>query len=948
MFLTLNSPREYSMMGRKSKNRIPMRKKAVGPLVAALAATGLAALPMSAWSLGLGRLNVTSGLGQPLTGDIELILDQGEPLENVRARVASPDLYRAQNLEYASSLTRVRITPRQANGKTILTLSSNGPIQDPYLDLLVEVTSASGRVVRQYVFLLDPPGVATAQAVEPTTPPQPIILPQPTAVAPPAPVTAPAPQISAPTGAAAAPAAPAAPMPAPAPAPRAARPSVAAPAAASGDGKSHTVKAGDTLSGIANANFVPGVSLEQMLIALQRANPNAFINGNINTLKAGVTLKIPSAADVGAIPAETARAEVRTQTDSWRGYQARVAERVPMVDGSKGAAAVTGKITTATPKEPAPGPKTDRLQVSQAGNKAGANKEDVTAAKKAAAEAESRQKDLEKSVKDLKTALAIKSQAMSETQKQAEATNAGAKKEVMAAAPTPAPTAAPTPAPTAAPTPAPTAAPTPAPTAAPTPAPTSAPAASVAAPKAPTGEPAKDVNAPAPTPAPTVAPTPAPTTAPKVATPTPAVEDAGPLGFLTESPLLPIGAGILALAGGAAWWMRRRKKNADEGEPTLARSAIVDTQASPNTVFGGSSTGSNVNTHSGLLQPSQFSRSGLGTIDTGEVDPVAEAEVYIAYGRETQAEEILLESLKTDPNRIEVRQKLMEVYGLLGRRNAFDEQLSFLATAQLNDQPAWANSVAVAQRFYADHPLLAGAPPAQPAPGSGLATVAAASATGAAIVAAVTAAAAAGPATSPAPARPSTPAPTPAASADPLLFDTPTARREPDLNVGALDFDMSDGLKVPTLRRPTVLGEVPPAVPTMRGNKAPAASGKAPVGLEADLADLEAGLSKAMKTNPVAFSAMDQNSIVTTTKISGSLAAASLDLGMDHSQSFTPMQASKLEIRFEDAATKLDLAKAYEDMGDKDGAREILMEVLREGNDQQKKDAQAFIDRIKG
>jgi pilus assembly protein FimV len=412
-------------------------------------------------------------------------------------------------------------------------------------------------------------------------------------------------------------------------------------------------------------------------------------------------------------------------------------------------------------------------------------------------------------------------------------------------------------------------------------------------------------------------------------------------------------AGVGALGLGALAWTRRRKKAAAEDtEPTLARSAIVDTQAAPDTVFGEASTaGGNVNTKSGLLQPSQFSRSGFGNIDAGEVDPVAEADVYIAYGRETQAEEILLEALKNDPNRVEVRQKLLEVYGLLGRRDAFDEHLEQLADDQAGNPEGWASTAAIAKRFYSDHPRVANAPTPPIEPGSGLGVVAATGAAGAAMAAAVASRAA-----SPSPAYVEPAAPTPAPT--PMLFNEPVKRVDPDMNIGALDFTLDDGLKVPTLRRPTMMGEflTPAQPPAPAPTFAPAQAAKpafksdaSEFGLDEDLADLEAGLARAMEKQggASAFARMDRDSVMTGSKLSPALRAASLDLGIDPDLAFTAPQSSKLEVRFEDAATKIDLAKAYEEMGDKDGAREILLEVMREGNEQQKKDAQSIIDRLK-
>ncbi len=959
------------MVSQDTSIRSCARWLSVRPLAAALAATGLIAFPINVDALGLGKLNVTSALGQPLTGDIELILDQGETIESVRARVAGPELYRQQNLEYASSLQRVRITPQMQGNRAVLSLSSTSPVQEPYLDLLVEVNSSTGRIVREYVFLLDPPGAATAQAIEPSSPPRPIVLPVPRAVA--APV-APAPIVAAPAPvviSAPPPAAVPSAQPAPAPARPTRRAQVAAtppaapaPAAASGS-RTYTVRQGDTLSGVADKVFGGKVSLDQALVALQRANPDAFINNNINLLKQGVVLAVPTGDAVAGIGVAEAKSEIRAQTDSWRGYRSRAADKVPLVASGSGASAVSGKISTATPSEPTGKAAADRLKVSQASKAATtvAAKEDDTAKKKSLAETESRKKDLEKSVAELKAALALKNQPLADAQKKAEPTKLAAaptpvsppaasvaptgspvKSATPTPAPTAAPTAAPTPAPTAAPTPAPTAAPTPPPTQAPTPAPTPAPTA-------------------APTPAPTAAPTPAPTAA-LVAPPTKSAEvstaptpEPGFFDTLSESGLLPALGGLAVVGLGAFAWTRRRKRPLDsDAEPTLTRSAVVDTQASPNTVFGENSTsGGAVNTKSGLLQPSQFSRSGFGNIDAGDVDPVAEADVYIAYGRETQAEEILTEALKNDPSRVEVRQKLLEVYGLLGRRSEFDAQLNYLATEQLQNPDGWASTVGIAKRFYADHPALVGnsaavaksaASPLQenPAPGNQFAgsTAAVVGAGAAAAAALASAAIAKSPVAAPQVAPPITPPTSGSAVMDPSIFnDKPKPRIEPDINVGALDFTLDDGLKVPTLRRPTVMGDFLSSPPP------PAPSSNKPMGLDQDLADLEAGLARALERNgPAAFSRMDGDSVMTASRLSPALRAASLDLGIDPSQAFTAPQSSKLEIRFEDAATKLDLAKAYEEMGDKDGAREILLEVMREGNELQRKDAQALINKL--
>ena len=137
-------------------------------LAAALAHSGIAA------SLGLGKLTVQSSLGQPLSAQIEITSVAKEELDSVSARIADPSLYRQNSLAYQGVLSRARVAiERLPNGDAVLKVTTAASVAEPYLDLLVEVNWASGRVVRAYTFLLDPPGAAAPVAsVEPVTPPR--------------------------------------------------------------------------------------------------------------------------------------------------------------------------------------------------------------------------------------------------------------------------------------------------------------------------------------------------------------------------------------------------------------------------------------------------------------------------------------------------------------------------------------------------------------------------------------------------------------------------------------------------------------------------------------------------------------------------------------------------------------------------------------------------------
>ena len=133
-------------------------------LAAALAAAG------SVQALGLGRLTVESGLGQPLSARIDLTSATRDELDSLTARVADPSLYRQNNLQFQAALARTRVVVEQGPSGPYLRVTSPTSVNEPYLDLVVEVSWASGRVVRSYTFLLDPPGVSVQAPVEPVAP----------------------------------------------------------------------------------------------------------------------------------------------------------------------------------------------------------------------------------------------------------------------------------------------------------------------------------------------------------------------------------------------------------------------------------------------------------------------------------------------------------------------------------------------------------------------------------------------------------------------------------------------------------------------------------------------------------------------------------------------------------------------------------------------------------
>ena len=608
------------------------------PLRCALAlAIGLAFAAPATYAAGLGRLSIQSALGQPLRAEVEVTSVGRDEAGSLSVKLASQSAFRQANLEFNPALAALRFTlDKRSDNTYVVSVTSLQPINEPYLDVLLELTWSTGRVLREYTVLLDPPALrATPDVVAPVTP------------SPAAPVaTAPAPAAAPPPAPIAAAPAPAAETPAPTVAP-ARTPSRAAPAPAaqapSGDGGNYTVKSGDTLSKIALRNKTSGVSLDQMLVAMFQANPNAFVGQNMNRLMAGRTLTIPAASDAEAIPQADAHQEVAAQSADFAQYRSRLAQAAsasaPVAAAPPAGATGQGRVTAKVEDKAAPTKSGDQLKIAKAETSGTATtgkgtQDEAIAKQRAVKEEEDRAAELKKANEQLKKALELQSKAGAQVQKQAEA-----KKEEPAKVPPPV-VAPPLPAPVAA-------------TPAPAPEPAKAEPPKVEAPK---------VEAPPPAPPKAeVKPEPA------KAAPPPA-EPAGPglLDWLKDSTSIALFAVLVALLGGLLGLNVYRKRKLEKGEG--AGGAGEGMRA--NSLFGQTG-GQSVDTGATSTFNSSFIPAA-SQLDSNEVDPVAEADVYIAYGREEQAEEILKEALRLQPDRHPVRVKLLEIYSRRGDKASFN------------------------------------------------------------------------------------------------------------------------------------------------------------------------------------------------------------------------------------------------------------------------------------
>lgn len=635
---------------------MPSKDKRRAPARCALAlALSLAFAAPAAYSAGLGRISVQSALGQPLRAEVEVTAVARDEAPSLAVALASQSAFRQANLEFNPALAALRFDlDKRADGNYVVRITSLQPVNEPYLDVLLELTWSTGRVLREYTVLLDPPALRAQPEVLPPVAARPTA---PTAPAP-APTPAPAPVVVAPAPSpapAAAVATPPAPAPA-APVTAKAAPTPRAPEVAAGD--SYAVKSGDTLGRIASRTKPASVSLDQMLVALFQANPNAFAGNNMNRLIAGRTLTIPSQTDIEAISPSDARSEVVAQSADFAQYRSRLAQAAGSapapVASTAPAPAAQGRVTTKVEDKSAPATTGDQLKIAKAepapaAASAAATAAAAAAAKKAAEdeaiakqralkEQEERAAELKRTNEALKKALELQSKSAAQAQKQA---------EEKAAAATPAPT----PAPVA--TPAPVEPPKVEATPTPTPEPAKAEEPKQEPPKQEVAktEPAKPV--PAPTPAPTPAPAPA---------------DAS-LSDMMSSPYVlgGIGLALLTLLVGLNLYRKRKVEKSDEFKAT-------GEGVHANSLFGATG-GQSVDTGATSTFNSSFIPAA-SQLDSNEVDPVAEADVYIAYGREEQAEDILKEALRLQPDRHAVRVKLLEIYS----RRA--DKPSFMAVAQ--------------------------------------------------------------------------------------------------------------------------------------------------------------------------------------------------------------------------------------------------------------------------
>ncbi|OOZ36604.1 FimV/HubP family polar landmark protein [Solemya velesiana gill symbiont] len=785
-------------------------------------ALALGIAPLNVSALGLGDIQLNSALNQYLDADIRLLSVTKDEIQNVRVNLASAEAFERAGVERSFILTKLRFKPElRPDGSATVRVSSRDPIREPFLNFLVEINWPKGKLVREYTVLLDPPVTLDRK---------------------PAPVAAPK-ATMAPT-----------PKPAPVTRPQHGTESVVSGSDVAWAGDAEVAdeygptQRNDTLWGIAKKVRHEGASMQQAMISLFKANPQAFSNNNINNLKVGQIIRVPKRDEMVGMSRRGAQQVYSEHLNAWQADRApKVAEAPKPEPAAPEAEAVADeakpeaelKIATARPEGEGEAGPSETGEAAQTLEKLQQDlvlaQEEKESALQEGIELKSWISDLESQLEDLERLLTLKSEQLAQLQATATSTTEPA-------APEPAPEAAPAVAETK-----------------PEPAPAPAPVAEAK---------------PEPKPAVAEPPKPQLTAKPKKE------REKGFMEKVMEDPtMLGVGIAVVVVLLALVWVVisRRRSSSADSQESILV-STIDDTDLE--VIDEAEGVEKQADDTSFL---SDFSPSDIDALqdETGEVDPLAETDVYIAYGRYQQAEELITQAIEKDPERIELRHKLFEI--LFAVKDA-DKYVKFAEECKEDgidsrDPAAWEKVVAMGAQLAAGHELFAGFEGEVPVDVEA------------------------------------------AAAEEQALeedFDLEDISTELDLEVGEEGEESEEedlGALEAEAESADELGDLD-------------------FDLEADTEEADVSEEVSLDFDESEFS-LDLDTETTET---AEAEAEKLDEG--------EVSATEEVGETDEVSTKLDLARAYIDMGDNEGAQGILQEVVSEGGDEQKQEAQQMLDQI--
>ncbi len=598
-----------------------------------------------AHALSMGKVLVQSALGQSLLAEIDLADLSDDDAKSLKSTLASPSAFAGMGLEYNPALNGAQIAvQRRPNGNRYLKLTSSRPLNEPFIDIVVELSWSSGRIVRTYTVLLDPPSnqenASGSALAAPMAEPQAVTTTPPGAAAS---VGQPAPAAVAPIAAA----------PAPAVNAKSATPNTPATSPVSrsdSDRKRVRVRPGDTAGNIARSMASEGVTVEQMLVAMLSANPSAFVDGNVNRLLADAEILAPDAAMVKKTTQSQARRIIDGQNQEFQSLRRGLASQVPPAPApTKQTEAVGSASKPAQPSAPI-APKaapSDTLKLSKDSvqDKADKASMDQIAQQRAKTEASERARELAKNIEELNQLAKV------------------ATKPEAAVVPT-APTVS------------------------------TQGAAGIAA-------------------AASAASNPTQSPSPAITSSLPTTLNASADGWVKTalqnlgiSGLVLAALGLLAAFGWYRW--RQAKPSSVDG---INGNGQWKSTASSSFELGGGGRVDTTDIGTAALNSTFYPDSQLEVAQ--ELDPVAEAEVYLAYGKDVPAEEILKEGLQQDPTRVAIHLKLLAIFAKRGDTKSFDAMAREVSTLTQERGPDWAQVQEMGRALDPSNPLYGfSAPPA--------------------------------------------------------------------------------------------------------------------------------------------------------------------------------------------------------------------------------------------
>jgi pilus assembly protein FimV len=590
-------------------------------------------LPGISHALGLGDIRLNSPLNAPLDAEIELVNATPEDLATLEAKLASKDTFARYGLDWPPFMASVTVTrDRAANGAHVLRIKSVETVTEPFLTLLIETTWARGRLVREYTVLLDPPVFAPNSVAQ-----APVAAPTQSASQSSGQITRPAPEQAAPAP---------------------------APITPAGGGDSYEVQRGDSLSAIARRlSASAGASAPQLMVSIYRANSGAF-DGDMNRLRAGAVLRIPSGEEVAAISPAEAASEVRSAVGSW----------------SAGAGAGSGRLRLVAPSDSAGAP-----------GSSGADPAEVSALR-------NRVSELEGQLNESKRLLELRNTELADLQ----AKLAASQQQAAPAQPTPAP-AQPE-----------VAAPEVTPPAATAETETATPPESTVA-QEPTPEPAQPAE-PTPAPAATAAEEPA--------------AETSIIDTLLEYKWALAGLALLGLI--AVVVKSRSKRKSAEFDDNLGRLAEQGGDRLADPVDSLADTGrmrapaaatvpddilvEESGTHRALQETQDIplaptvrtdeTISSETAVNLDQGDPLAEADFHMAYGLYDQAADLVRIAIQREPQRRDLKLKLLEVFFVWGNKEQFLATASELAESRASgDAGEWEKIIIMGKQIAPEDPM---------------------------------------------------------------------------------------------------------------------------------------------------------------------------------------------------------------------------------------------------